>query len=539
MTTYKMNLSTTEPNNYIGMVNVRQYDTESQIFEATITENGKPVDLTGLTVFFCVKSSPKTGLGISEQLVEDVDATAGIVRHTLTDYDMQSVGPNYAYFAFRKKEGEGFRYKHQFSTKDFLYNVKPSIFSDGIHDSNYIWTFEEILRYFQEWVEESMKTYDDWYLAAQEELERIIAEFNSWIAANQDIYDEWISNQKADFTDWLHGNKTDFLDWFESIRDILDENAAGNLQNQFDKINPDSELIELRHDTKSYPQIRTLYWEYGMATAPLEYEPTDIGIGGGNVHTINSAVEYLDRHSMKIYVPRYYKLVNPELILLKNAVRLISDYRVLQIEFDSDVNPSINLSLTADFKGKVYGSLVENPHVAKMVTAQTLQNPGASVFYELIQTRIDGLKELNDGKLYTVTNSTNKNMLQVEKKWNVVEAIDRQYPELFKNLEATTLEEKVIAARKFSTIVSNIWGFGSAANSSNITIAYGNGSVWEGFISESGSTMKQISLPIPASCIQDDGYIHVLAHADAANETTVSALSVDYTNLEIQFKYTV
>lgn len=279
MTVYKMNLSTTEPNNSVGIVKIRQYDSESQIFEATITENGKPVDLTGLTVLFCVRASPKTGLGLSEQLVSDVDTKNGIVRHTLTDYDMQQVGLNKAYFAFRTWEDESQRFKHQFSTKDFPYTVMPSIYSDGIKDSNYIWTFEEILRYFQEWVEESMKTYDDWYLVAQEELQRIISEFNSWITANQDIYEEWIGDQKADFQDWLQGNKGDFMDWFESIRDILDENAAGNLQNQFDKINPDTEVIELIHNLKEYPHIRALYWEYGMAVVPLEEEPT--GQGGG------------------------------------------------------------------------------------------------------------------------------------------------------------------------------------------------------------------------------------------------------------------
>lgn len=213
-----MNLSITEPNNSVGIIKVRQYDSETQIFEATISENGKPVDLTDLTVLFCVRASPVTGLGLSEQIVEDVDAAAGIVRHTLTDYDMQMIGLNKAYFAFRKKEGDGYRYKHQFSTKDFPYTVMPSIFSDGIKDSNYIWTFEEILRYFYEWVQESMKTYDDWYIEAQKELERIITEFNSWIAANQDIYDEWIDKQQ-----------TNFDEWFESIKDILNENAAGNL----------------------------------------------------------------------------------------------------------------------------------------------------------------------------------------------------------------------------------------------------------------------------------------------------------------------
>ncbi|MHC5215668.1 phage baseplate upper protein [Enterococcus sp. LJL128] len=224
MTTYQMNLSTTEPNNYVGIIRVRQYDTESQTFDVTITENGVPVDFTGLTPLFYVRGNPNTSNWISEQKVtEIVDAKNGKLRYTLSHYDMQNLGKNKGYFAFLdlKEDGdvkEKFERTFQYSTKDFSFEVIKNAFSDGIHDSNYIWTFEEMLRYFMEWIKESQNTYDGWYEEAKTELQRIIKEFQSWISSNQDIYDEW-----------LNENKNNFLDWFDSIRDILDENAAGNL----------------------------------------------------------------------------------------------------------------------------------------------------------------------------------------------------------------------------------------------------------------------------------------------------------------------
>lgn len=55
MTTYDLTLSTTEPNNWVGLIKVRQGDTESQTFNTTIVENNVPKDFTGLTPFFVSK----------------------------------------------------------------------------------------------------------------------------------------------------------------------------------------------------------------------------------------------------------------------------------------------------------------------------------------------------------------------------------------------------------------------------------------------------------------------------------------------------
>lgn len=54
-TLYPMVLSTTEPNNPVGMIKVRKYDAGTQTIDVTITENGKLKDFTGLTPFFCQK----------------------------------------------------------------------------------------------------------------------------------------------------------------------------------------------------------------------------------------------------------------------------------------------------------------------------------------------------------------------------------------------------------------------------------------------------------------------------------------------------
>ena len=40
MTEYKMTLSTTEPNNYVGLIKIRQDDKYTQTIVAVINENG-------------------------------------------------------------------------------------------------------------------------------------------------------------------------------------------------------------------------------------------------------------------------------------------------------------------------------------------------------------------------------------------------------------------------------------------------------------------------------------------------------------------
>lgn len=336
MTTYDITLSTTEPNNWVGLIKVRQGDTESQTFNATIVENNVPKDFTGLTPFFCVKSSPYTGLGISEQKVTDgISAKDGKLSYTLTDHDMQAIQTNHAYFSFRKIGKDG-TWRQQFSTKDFAYTVTPSIFSDGICDSNYIWTFDEILRYFNEWVQESMKTYDDWYLNAQKELQRIIEEFKKWITESQGSYEDWLKANKDAFLAWQTANKDGFNDWFQQIKDQLGTDAAGSLQLQLDEVKPSFALPALKHMGTWYPECSVLYWENGLDSRGLDTIP----IGGSAAKTIPYSIEYTDIDKVTIYVPEKYKLLNMQVQLIsKSVIRYTGDNKTIELKFKEEVIP--------------------------------------------------------------------------------------------------------------------------------------------------------------------------------------------------------
>ncbi|MEI5991239.1 hypothetical protein A5881_002772 [Enterococcus termitis] len=222
---YPIFLSITQPNDNIPTIMIRQFDEGTQVLDVTVTEHGKPKDISNLTPFFCVKQGHHAGLGLSEQkVVKIIDAKKGKLQYTLTNYDMQNIGENTAYFSFKELQKD-LSWRQQFSTRDFVYQVKESIYDEGIRDSNYIWTFEEILRYFTEWVKTCQEIYDDWYLVAQEELQRIIVEFKGWITTSQQRYDQWTEVQRAEFDKW-----------FTTIKGILDENVAGNLLNVIEEL---------------------------------------------------------------------------------------------------------------------------------------------------------------------------------------------------------------------------------------------------------------------------------------------------------------
>lgn len=60
------------------------------------------------------------------------------------------------------------------------------------------------------------------------------AEFVKWQTDVTTALEAWIDGQEADFEAWMNKEQGLFLAWFETIRGILDENAAGNLFNMIE-----------------------------------------------------------------------------------------------------------------------------------------------------------------------------------------------------------------------------------------------------------------------------------------------------------------
>ena len=171
MTEYKMTLSTTEPNNYVGLIKLRHADVNSQAIVAQIVENGQPKIFNGLQPFFCLMAQEITGQGVSEEKVISFDASKGTLSYIASDNALQMVGRNEAYFSFRKQVGE--QWIEQFSTRSFYYIVEKSIYSQPFKDSNYWWTFKELYRLLSEYTNSSKNNWTNFVNENKEILESV------------------------------------------------------------------------------------------------------------------------------------------------------------------------------------------------------------------------------------------------------------------------------------------------------------------------------------------------------------------------------
>ncbi|MGF2108122.1 BppU family phage baseplate upper protein [Lactococcus lactis] len=171
MTEHFITLSTTEPNNNVGIVKLRHADVNSQDIVAQIVENGQSKSFEGLQPYFCLMAQETTGQGVSEESIVSFDAKKGTLTYTASDNALQFVGRNEAYFSFRKQVGD--QWVEQFSTRTFHYIVEKSIYSQPFKDSNYWWTFKELNRIFNQYIDDGKISWEEFLEANRKILESI------------------------------------------------------------------------------------------------------------------------------------------------------------------------------------------------------------------------------------------------------------------------------------------------------------------------------------------------------------------------------
>lgn len=173
-------LSTTDPNNEIGLVKIRQADEETQTLVIQITENGIPRRYEGLQAFFCAKLGQSLGLGIIEQKLnanEMTDPKNGKLEYTMRPEDWQQIGRQVGYFSFRKMTDDH-TYVEQFTTRDFNFTIIKNVFSEGLTEvkkngSTYVWTIEDLLRLFKEYISDGKSDWEEFVDQNKEIIESV------------------------------------------------------------------------------------------------------------------------------------------------------------------------------------------------------------------------------------------------------------------------------------------------------------------------------------------------------------------------------
>ena len=109
------------------------------------------------------------------------------------------------------------------------------------------------------------------------------------------------------------------------LQDELDENQAGNLQNQINQLTADNQVVSITHNLGRYPDVQVLYWEYGLGTVPLEEQPEGISFDGTAPETIPVKVVHPSRRRMQIQVPIDYAMTNPTIKQIKNNEYILTE----------------------------------------------------------------------------------------------------------------------------------------------------------------------------------------------------------------------
>lgn len=277
MTEHFITLSTTEPNNNIGIVKLRHADVNSQAIVTQIVENGQPKNFEGLQPFFCLMAQEITGQGVSEEAVISFDATKGTLNYIASANALQMVGRNEAYFSFRKQEGD--QWIEQFSTRTFHYIVEKSIYSQPFKDSNYWWTFKELYRIFNQYIEDGKKSWEEFVEANREILESIDP---GGVLLEKVIDFEKIINEKV----------------------------------------PNGFKFVLEHDSEYQPDVKVTAYNNAIGT---EAGGLDTGpvFGGETIYNVPTFLSY-DREKAYIEMPVSYK-IDGEIILQDDETLLIID----------------------------------------------------------------------------------------------------------------------------------------------------------------------------------------------------------------------
>ncbi|WP_154049469.1 phage baseplate upper protein [Enterococcus avium] len=243
MVKWNVALSTTEPYNYVGMIQVRQGNKNSETMEATISQNGIPVDLSRCKAY--LEAILSNGFAI-QRVVKIIDAKNGKIQYTFDEYSMQALHRQTANFVFYQGEDV------IATTQDFSYFVIKAVSKTEGEMGSYWQTVEDL-----------------------------IADMVAFINENQGDFTAWMNARKKEFEAWRDAQKEDYLTWFNSIKDILAQiDPGGTMLLELMKARVDIQGV--RHESISKRLLVDMEYLYQKLRATLftieygEIEVTDI-----------------------------------------------------------------------------------------------------------------------------------------------------------------------------------------------------------------------------------------------------------------------
>ena len=291
MKKWNVTLSTTEPDNYVGIINVRQGNVNSEVIEAQIVQNGLPLDLTDCTATF---QAFLGGEHVVERSCKIIDYKKGIVQYTFDEYTMQSLHRQRANIAFYKGEEE------IATTQDFTYFVIHAVSKTPGEMGSYWQTAEDLLN---------------------------------------------------DMKDYLNAGKGDFEDWFDSVKDILESiDPGGKLLSEvldlkkivYRKV-PSGFNVVIEHDSEYQPDVKVTYYKNSIGTEANGFDSGPV-FGGERIYNLASSLSYI-RNEVNVELPSVYTM-DGEVVNNGNELLLINGTEVIRFVIEG-------ATITKDYVEKV------------------------------------------------------------------------------------------------------------------------------------------------------------------------------------------
>nr|DAM13380.1 MAG TPA: distal tail protein [Caudoviricetes sp.] len=322
MAKWNVVLSTTEPYNYIGIINVRQGNRNSEVMEAVLTENSKPMNLSQCKVFIEALLGNKYAV---ERAAKIIDAKNGRIQYTFDEYTMQMIHEQTANFKIVKGEDV------IATTQDFSYFVVRAVSKTEGEMGSYWQTVEDL-----------------------------IADMTDYINKGKGDFDQWMKDRKEEFEAWRDAQQGDYLNWFESIKDILKsidpggvmlselmdarvdlqgvrhesikERLIADLEYIYKKIKyqldlivykhiPVGNKITIEHDSEYQPEVRTTFYQNAIGTETDGLDTSD-QFGGGTIYNVPTQLSF-DRKKTHVEMPLYYALNTGDYIVHDKHTLLI------------------------------------------------------------------------------------------------------------------------------------------------------------------------------------------------------------------------
>jgi hypothetical protein len=287
-----------------------------------------------------------------------------------------------------------------------------------------------------------------------------------------------------------------------------------------------------------------------MNASRITYLEEQVGNQERNTQTLQTGVSILDGEAN---APATFQLEGKTLTSLGNSDLEDSKYYVLadkntKVKTFKEDTPKQgvakfqrgqSLTSVADFKGKISGSAVENPHLAKYLINASRLDPAIGT--EVNSANLPFLQAL-DGSIYAFSSTTNTAMCQTRFSFNVIEQIERKHGLIPK----TTIADKVKWVKdNLNKLTCNWHGYGSSPSGNKATLAAWRSDTnsWYADVSHSNNSITKITRPLNTIgdfnvTIQSDGIVHFLVHAEPSDGVTQSFIATDFVDLELELKTT-